>query len=85
MRRRPAVSVRTILCPSYSNSVSMASRVVPAISETMTRSSPTRELTMVLLPALGRPRMATRVLSSRGMCLGLEGRRSRTASSSSAT
>ena len=39
-RRIPAVSMKTKLPLSFSKRESMASRVVPATSETMTRSSP---------------------------------------------
>ena len=39
-RRSPAVSTRTTSRPSICTRVSIASRVVPACSETITRSSP---------------------------------------------
>src|ERR1700690_1394937 len=60
-RRRPAVSTRIVRRPSTSSSVSIASRVVPARSETITRSDPRKALTSEDLPALGRPITATRV------------------------
>ena len=45
---------------SVSTSVSIASRVVPAMSWTTARSAPTRRLNSVLLPTFGRPTIATR-------------------------
>ena len=45
--------------PSTSSSVSIASRVVPARSETITRSEPRKALTSEDLPTLGRPITAT--------------------------
>jgi len=63
--RMPAVSTSTKRCPSSSlKSVSMASRVVPLILDTMVRSRPTMEFTSELLPTFGRPQMATRMGSS---------------------
>mmetsp|Transcript_29021 Transcript_29021/g.55675 ORF Transcript_29021/g.55675 Transcript_29021/m.55675 type:complete len:257 (-) Transcript_29021:766-1536(-) len=63
--RMPAVSTSTNFCPAPSSkSVSMASRVVPLILLTMVRSLPTMALTMLLLPTLGRPTMATLMGSS---------------------
>ena len=56
--RRPAVSIATNVCPSISKRTSTASRVVPAISETITRSSPASAFTSVLLPELRLPMMA---------------------------
>ena len=44
--------------------VSIASRVVPGVSETITRSSPRSAFTRLDLPTLGRPRIATRIASS---------------------
>ncbi len=44
--------------------MSIASRVVPARSETITRSSPTKRLTSDDLPTLGRPITARRTASS---------------------
>mmetsp|Transcript_8771 Transcript_8771/g.26590 ORF Transcript_8771/g.26590 Transcript_8771/m.26590 type:complete len:275 (-) Transcript_8771:644-1468(-) len=57
--RMPAVSIRTNDCPLMVTSVSTASRVVPLMSHTMERSSPTIALSRLLLPTLGRPTMAT--------------------------
>ena len=59
-RRMPAVSTNTIGPSSVSTSVSIASRVVPGMSCTTERSSPTSRLNSVLLPTLGRPTIATR-------------------------
>ncbi len=50
--------------PSTSSSVSIASRVVPARSETITRSLPRKALTSEDLPTLGRPITAMRTGSS---------------------
>ena len=47
--------------PSNSMTSSTASRVVPAMGETMARSVPVRALSRVDLPTLGRPMMATEV------------------------
>ena len=56
LRRMPAVSISTYSCPSGAvNRVSMASRVVPAMSETITRSSPSSRLTSDDLPTFGLP------------------------------
>ena len=60
LRRMPAVSTKTIGPSSVSTSVSIASRVVPAMSCTTERSSPTSRLNSVLLPTFGRPTIATR-------------------------
>ena len=56
----PAVSTNTIGPSSVSTSVSIESRVVPAMSWTTERSSPTSRLNSVDLPTFGRPTMATR-------------------------
>lgn len=56
-RRRPAVSMRLYFLSLKVTSVSVLSRVVPAMSETMIFSSPKREFTSEDLPALGLPRM----------------------------
>ena len=56
--RTPAVSMATSACPSISKRTSMESRVVPAISLTMQRSSPASAFTNELLPALRRPTSA---------------------------
>src|SRR5215203_1424969 len=66
--RRPAVSTRTTGRPSTSSRVSIASRVVPAMSETITRSEPRKALTSEDLPTLGRPITATRTVSSSSSC-----------------
>src|SRR3954465_9137874 len=42
----------------------MASRVVPGISDTITRSRPSSLFTRLDLPTFGRPRIATRIASS---------------------
>src|SRR5207247_2191543 len=64
LRRRPAVSTRTnVLSPRWST-VSIESRVVPGISETITRSWPSSLFTRLDLPTFGRPRIATRLVSS---------------------
>ena len=64
LRRRPAVSMKTNLPLSFSNRESMASRVVPAMSETITRSSPRILFTREDFPALGFPITATLMASS---------------------
>ena len=45
------------------STVSIASRVVPGTSETITRSRPTSRLRSDDLPTFGRPRIATRIAS----------------------
>src|SRR3954453_17048152 len=50
--------------PSTSSGRSIASRVVPATSETITRSEPSRRLTSVDLPTFGRPTSARRARAS---------------------
>ena len=62
--RRPAVSIRTYSFPLYLTCVSTASRVVPAISDTITLFSPISLLIIEDLPTLGLPTMATFGLSS---------------------
>lgn len=57
--RRPAVSMKRYVTPPMVAVSSMVSRVVPGMSLTMARSSPTRRLRMEDLPALGLPMMAT--------------------------
>ena len=64
LRRRPAVSTSTNVRSPRTSTVSIASRVVPGISETMTRSWPSSLLTRLDLPTFGRPRIATRIASS---------------------
>ena len=44
--------------------VSIESRVVPGMSETITRSSPSSAFSRLDLPTFGRPRIATRIASS---------------------
>ena len=56
----PAVSTSSSLRPSTSIGVSIASRVVPATSETITRSRPRKALTSEDLPTFGRPITARR-------------------------
>ena len=56
--RMPAVSMMMNSSSPSTNRVSMASRVVPAISETITRSSLSIRLTSEDLPTLGRPTTA---------------------------
>ena len=60
LRRMPAVSHSLIFWPRHSNSVEMASRVMPASGPVSIRSSPRMVLTSVDLPALGWPMMARR-------------------------
>src|SRR5215208_3556986 len=62
----PAVSTSTKVVPSRSRSVSIESRVVPGISETIVRSWPTRALTSDDFPTFGRPTIATVPTSSSG-------------------
>lgn len=57
--RRPAVSMKRKRWPPMVIVSSTVSRVVPAMSETMARSSPVRAFRRVLLPALTAPTMAT--------------------------
>ena len=57
--RMPAVSMKRKRVPLITQVSSMMSRVVPAMSETIALSSPTRALRSVDLPALGAPRIAT--------------------------
>ncbi len=61
--RIPAVSINTYLPYSFSVKVSTASRVVPATSETIRRSSPKIRLITELFPALGLPITATLIAS----------------------
>ena len=68
LRRRPAVSIRisgTSTAPSRMvTGTSMASRVVPAISLTITRSAPKIWLTREDLPTFGRPTTASFMIGS---------------------
>ena len=65
-RRIPAVSIRVIFWPSQTNSVSMASRVVPGMALTMERSTCSSALSSDDLPTLGRPTIAMRTESAGG-------------------
>ncbi len=66
--RRPAVSIASTERPSgISKRTSIASRVVPGISEAMTRSSPASWLMSVDLPALRLPTMANWRSARRGV------------------
>ena len=58
------MSTRISLRPSTSIGVSIASRVVPATSDTITRSRPRNALTRLDLPTFGRPITARRTTSS---------------------
>ena len=60
----PAVSTSSSVRPSTSIGVSIASRVVPATAETITRSRPRKALTRLDLPTFGRPITASRTMSS---------------------
>jgi len=64
LRRIPAVSMKMNFPNRFSINVSVASLVVPAIFETMTRSSPAMALISEDLPTFGLPITATRILSS---------------------
>ena len=64
LRRSPAVSINTYSVSLWTISVSMASLVVPATSETITRFSPNRRLISEDLPAFGFPTTAIFGLSS---------------------
>ena len=55
----PAVSIKRKATPAMINSSSMASRVVPAISETMAFSSFSKVFNRVDFPTLGSPIIAT--------------------------
>ena len=57
-REEYAVSIKRNKVPPRTQVSSIVSRVVPAISDTIARSSPTRALSRVDLPALGAPRIA---------------------------
>ena len=60
----PAVSMKTNFPCSFSIIVSVASRVVPAIDDTITRSSPAIRLIRDDFPAFGLPITATFIQSS---------------------
>ena len=67
LRRMPAVSTRRKRFPPASRETSVASRVVPATSETIARSSPVSALTSEDFPTLGRPMIASAISrASRG-------------------
>ena len=68
--RTPAVSISVMTRPSFSIRTSTLSRVVPAISLTITRGSPASQFTMLLLPALRRPTMAMRISGMGGFSSG---------------
>ena len=74
------MSIRTNVRSPRSSTVSTASRVVPGISLTISRSRPRSALTRLDLPTFGRPRIATRIASS-----DREGRPAGASRSSSAT
>ena len=57
--RIPAVSINRKPMPPITNSSSMVSRVVPAISETMARSSFNKAFKSVDFPTFGSPTIAT--------------------------
>ena len=65
LRRSPAVSTNRSGPSSVSTTVSIASRVVPGMSCTTERSSPTSRLNSVDLPTFGRPTIATEKMPSR--------------------
>ena len=83
LRRMPAVSMKQYLPNSFSKSESMASRVVPATSETMTRSWPRIWFSRLDLPTLGLPMMATLMRSSSSSSASSSGNCSTQASSRS--
>ena len=64
LRRSPAVSIKTYSLSSHVTAVSIASLVVPATSDTITRFSPRSLLMIDDLPAFGLPTTAIRGLSS---------------------
>ena len=64
LRLRPAVSINTYSFLLYTTGVSIASRVVPAISDTITRLFPISLLIIDDLPTLGLPTIAILGLSS---------------------
>ena len=78
----PAVSTSRNFRPSTSRSVSIASRVVPASSETITRSRPRNALTSEDLPTFGRPITASRTRSSSASSTSSSGGSSSTSRSS---
>ncbi len=70
----PAVSMKRKVPSCVVTAVSMASRVVPAISLTMVRGSPTMALNSDDLPALGRPTMATGISAGASLAAASPGR-----------
>ena len=68
---------------SFSINVSVVSRVVPAISETIARFTPLILLTSDDLPTFGLPIMATLITSSSSSSSSFSGRYLRTSSSKS--
>ena len=70
-------------CRRARRRVSIASRVVPGTSETITRSSPRSAFRRLDLPTFGRPRIATRIASSPTAVGPLPGSRATIASSRS--
>ena len=81
LRLRPAVSINIYSLPSYFMAVSIASLVVPAISDTITLSSRASLLISDDLPTLGLPTIATLGLSSSSSCLDESGKCFTTSSS----
>ena len=59
LRRMPAVSTKTYSVPPRITLSSTASRVVPAIGDTIARSCPVSAFSSVDLPTFGRPMIAT--------------------------
>ena len=59
-RRSPAVSSSSMARPLNDHSTATESRVIPASGPVITRSSPTKRLTSVDFPTLGRPTIARR-------------------------
>ena len=68
--RMPAVSTNRMVMSSCWITLSTASRVVPAMGETIERSSPTRRFSRVDFPTFGRPMMATRISSAAALVFG---------------
>src|SRR3546814_7644914 len=60
---KPAVSIKRKGTPLIATGVSIRSRVVPAIGETMATSRPAKAFSRVDLPALGGPASTTRIRS----------------------
>ena len=84
LRRMPAVSIRRNLRSGVSNTVSIASRVVPATGDTMTRSSPSSRFNNDDFPTFGRPTIANRnSLSASASSVSIRGNNSTTPSSNS--